>query len=280
MTSLARLSTTPSPTDTPADTARQQRQALTESILVRLESCHNISECRALQQQVVLLNIPLADGIAVRYAGRGVDRDDLVQVARLGLLKAVVGYRAGKGAGFAAYASPTITGEIKRYFRDHGWMVRPPRRLQQLHSELRSVESNLQHRLRRSPSAVELALELGVESGELSEALMAAGGYRPLSLDVPTHVDSSLSLGDAQPDEGDLYTLVDQAEWLRPALTRLTDREREIVRMRFVDALSQEQIGNQLGVSQMQVSRLLGAILRFLRDTLAIDSTAATAATA
>lgn len=156
-------------------------------------------------------------------------------------------------------------------------MVRPPRRLQQLHSELRSVESNLQHRLHRSPSAVELALELGVEPGELSEALMAAGGYRPLSLDAPTLIDSSLSLGDAQPYEGDLYTLVDQAEWLRPALTRLTDREREIIRMRFVDALSQEQISNQLGVSQMQVSRLLGAILRFLRDTLAIDNTAATA---
>jgi len=277
MTSLTSLTTPPAPTDTPSGTSPQQRQALTESILVRLATCHDTSQCRALQEQAVLLNIRLADSIATRYAGRGVDRDDLVQVARLGLLKAVVGYRAGKGGGFVAYASPTITGEIKRYFRDHSWMVRPPRRLQQLHGELRSVEPELQHRLHRRPSAVELAMELGVERAELSEALLAAGGYRPLSLDAPTHVDSGLSLGDAQPDEGNVYMLVDQAQWLRPALNRLTSREREILRMRFVDALSQEQIAAQLGVSQMQVSRLLGAILRALHDTLDVDNDAATA---
>ena len=135
-----------------------------------------VSERRALQQQAVLLNIVLADGVATRSAGRGFDWDDLVQVARLGLLKAVVGYRAGKGAGFTAYASPTIAGEIRRYFRDCGWMIRPPRRLQQLHGELRLVEPKLQHRLHRRPSTVELALEIGVEAAVVG----STGGRRRL----------------------------------------------------------------------------------------------------
>ena len=127
----------------------------------------------------MLLNLSLADGIAARYAGRGVEWDDLVQVARLGLIKAVAGYRTGEGAGFAAYASPTIAGEIKRHFRDHGRMIRPPRRLQELRGQLRLVEPDLQQRLHRKPSAVELASELDVEVGEVSDAQMAAQSYTP-----------------------------------------------------------------------------------------------------
>lgn len=277
MTSLAYAPTPSASVDALTEGSRHQRQALTESILVRLAGCPSDGERRELQEQAVLLNLFLADGIAARYAGRGVDWDDLVQVGRLGLLKAVVGYRAGEGAGFAAYANPTIAGEIKRYFRDHCWMIRPPRRVQELHGHLRLVEPDLQQRLQRAPSAVELARELGVEAGELSEAMVAAGGYTPLSLDVPTPADSGLSLGDGLPDDGDPYTAVEAAEWLRPALARLTHRERQIIRMRFVDGLTQEQIGRQLGVSQMQVSRLLPAILGRLRDELGFGHVAATA---
>jgi len=277
MTPLASLPIASDAAPDPAGVSRHERELRTESLLVRLADCQDDNESRVLQQEVVLLNIRLADGIAARYLGRGVDRDDLVQVARLGLLKAVLGYRAGMGAGFSAYASPTITGEIKRYFRDQSWMIRPPRRLQRLHSELRSAEPELQHRLHRRPSALELAREVGIEVGELSEALAAAGCYCTISLDLPTRVDSSLSLGDAQPDERDHYQEVERIEWLRPVLAALTDREREIIRMRFVDALSQEQVGKRLGVSQMQVSRLLGVILARLRDELDINDVAATA---
>lgn len=277
MTSLTNAPTPSASVAEQPDGSRHERHALTESILVRLAGCPTDRERRELQEEAVLLNLFLADGIAARYAGRGVDWDDLVQVGRLGLLKAVVGYRAGEGAGFAAYANPTIAGEIKRYFRDHCWMIRPPRRVQELHGHLRLVEPDLQQRLQKAPSAVELARELGVEAAELSDAMVAAGGYTPLSLDVPTHADSGLSLGDALPDDGDPYTAVEHAEWLRPALARLTNREREIIRMRFVDGLSQEQIGRQLGVSQMQVSRLLPAILDRLRDDLGFDHVAATA---
>ena len=197
MTSLAYIPTPAAAVDPPAVPTRHERPALTESIFVRLASCHIDRERHVLQQQAVLLNLFLADGIAARYTGRGVDWDDLVQVGRLGLIKAVVGYRPGQGAGLAAYANPTISGEIKRHFRDHSWMIRPPRRLQELHGQLRSVEPDLQQRLHRKPSAVELASELEIEAGELSDAQVAGQGYTVDSLDEPARFGSSVSLGTA-----------------------------------------------------------------------------------
>ena len=272
------------PRDTPTAASRHERQALTESILGRLVGSCSDLERRRLQDEAVLLNLALADGIAARYVGRGIDRDDLVQVGRLGLLKAVMGYNPTKGAGFTAYATPTIAGEIKRYFRDHAWMVRPPRRLQELHSEISSVEPNLWQRLNRAPSTGELADALGIEPGELSDALVARSGYTALSLDAPTHpypgqsrTDSVQSLGDDLAGEIDPYAPVERAEWLRPALAALTERQRKIIALRFVDGQSQQEIGRQLGVSQMQVSRLLGGILERLRDDLGINEAAATA---
>lgn len=259
------------------ETDLQERHALTESLLARLAHSRSVHERRRLQQEAVVLNLGLADSIAARYAGRGIDWDDLVQVGRVGLLKAVIGYQTNKGAGFPAYATPTIAGEIKRYFRDYGWMVRPPRRLQELHSELGSLEPDLQHRLQRWPSAHELADALGIKPGELSDALVARSGYTALSLDAPTRTDSGVTLGDGLPDDNDPYAAVERTEWLRPALAGLTDRERRIIRLRFVDGLTQEQIGRHLGVSQMQVSRLLAGILRRLRDDLGIADAAAIA---
>lgn len=277
MTPLADVRIPLTTIDTRDETALQARQSLTESLFVRLARCRNVRERVRLQQEVVMLNLGLADSIAARYAGRGIDWDDLVQVGRVGLLKAVVGYDATRGAGFPAYATPTIAGEIKRYFRDCGWMVRPPRRLQELHTELSAVEPDLQHLLNRSPSAGELAHALGIEPGELSDALVARSGYSALSLDAPTRTDSGLSLGDGLPDDTDPYAAVERVEWLRPALAGLSDRERRIIRLRFVEGLTQEQIGRHLGVSQMQVSRLLAGILRRLRDDLGISDDAAIA---
>lgn len=276
MASLAYLRTSSSSADAPAEGTRLEREVLTDSILARLCDCPCEVERRRLRQEVMLLNLGLADGIAARYVGRGVDWDDLVQVARVGLLKAVLGYRPEKGPGFPGYASPTIAGEIKRHFRDYVWMVRPPRRLQELHGKLRSVEPDLRQRLHGTPSARELACALGVEPEELSEALTAAGGFRAVSLDVPTHTDSGQLLGDALPDDTDAYIDVERAEWLRPALGRLTDSERQIVQLRFVEDLSQAQIGLRLGVSQMHVSRLLAEILSRLRGDLEITDAPAT----
>lgn len=277
----AALQAVEAPTDVPvensAEASRREQQELTENLLAsRARSPHPLERQR-LQQEVLLLNLRLADSIAAGYAGRGIERDDLLQVARLGLLKAIVGYRVGQGAGFTAYARPTIAGEIKRYFRDHGWMVRPPRRLQEIHTQLRLVGPDLEQELHRAPSGPEVAHALGVEPAELSEALMATGAYSALSLDAPTHPGSGLTLGEALPDDTDVFQVVERAEWLRPALAGLTSRERRIIQLRFADGHSQEQIGRHLGVSQMQVSRLLVGILGRLRDDLGISRDAATA---
>lgn len=261
-----------------AEASHRERQTLTEAILASRGRCRNARERQRLQQEAMLLNLRLADGIAARYAGRGLERDDLIQVARLGLLKAIVGYRAGEATSFTAYARPTIDGEIKRYFRDHGWMVRPPRRVQEMHGQLRSVRSDLEQQLQRAPSRREVARALGVEFAELSETLTAAGGYTALSLDAPTDPDSGQSLGDQLPDHNDYFQMVERAEWLRPALTRLTDRERQIIQLRFADGQTQEQIGRHLGLSQMQVSRLLTGVLARLREDLGITTRAASTA--
>ena len=276
MMPLTRVPTPSTQVETRAD-ARREHLVLTESLLGRLARSRSVTERRRLQHEVVLLNLPLADGVARRYSGRGIEWDDLVQVGRVGLLKAVVGYQAGKGAGFPAYATPTIAGEIKRYFRDHAWMVRPPRRLQELHAEVSCIEPNLRQQLNRAPSAGELAGALGVETEELTDALVARSGYSALSLDAPTYTDSGLSLGEGLPDDNDGYAAVELAEWLRPALARLSERERQIIALRFVDGLSQEQIGRHLGVSQMHISRLLAGILGRLRDDLGITDAQATA---
>ena len=257
--------------------SRGEQQELTETLLASRAGCPDPDECRRLLQEVLLLNLRLADGIAARYAGRGIERDDLVQVARLGLFKAIVGYRPGEGPGFTAYARPTIAGEVKRHFRDHGWIVRPPRRLQEMNAQLRLVEPDLEQQLHRAPSAGEVAHALGVDQGELSEVLTAGGAYTALSLDAPTHPGSGQSLGDQRPDDRDHLQEWEQAEWLRPALARLSGRERQIIQLRFADGHSQEQIGRRLGVSQMQVSRLLKSILTRLREDLGVTSTAATA---
>ena len=277
LTSPTVLRSVEAPAAVSVEASRREQQELTETLLASRACCPDPDECRRLLQEVMLLNLGLADGIAARYAGRGIERDDLVQVARLGLFNAIVGYRPSEGAGFTAYARPTIAGEVKRYFRDHGWMVRPPRRVQELHSQLRMVEPELEQQLHRAPSGREVAHALGVDQGEVSEVLTAGGAYTALSLDAPTPSGSGLSLGDALPDDADHFQAVERAEWLRPALARLTGRERLIIELRFADGHSQEQIGRQLGVSQMQVSRLLKNILARLREDLGITSTAAIA---
>ena len=137
--------------------------------------------------------LPLADGIALRYRGRGIETDDLLQVARTALVKAVGRYRPGAGPGFAAFASPTIAGEIKRWFRDQGWAVRPPRRIQELRAGLVVEEERMRHTLNRNPRDAELAMALGVSVADVDEARSCSAGYHAVSLDVPTASGSALA---------------------------------------------------------------------------------------
>ena len=215
----------------------------------------------------LLLNQSMARALAQQYQRRGVDSEDLVQVAMLGLVKAVRGYCPGVERAFAAYAVPTIRGEIRRYFRDRGWMIRPPRSLQELNRDVRVAEPELAQRLQRMPTTGDLASHLGVDSDAVDEAREASGSYYARSLDSPLG-DSGQPLCDVVPDPQEPLELVNSVLTLQPALKVLGARERSILRLRFVDNLTQEQIGDRLGVSQMQVSRLLTGILAKLRKSM------------
>ena len=230
---------------------------------------------RDTAEALVLLNLGLADGIAARYLGRGIDRDDLVQVARLGLVKAVRRYRPGVGQSFVGFAAPTISGEIKRHFRDTGWMVRPPRRLQELGARIRDVEKDLEQDLHRRPRPAELAAALEVDESQVRDARQAASSFHALSLDLPA-TPGQMPPDVAVEESDDPFASVDDSAWLRGALNDLTDRERVVLRLRFVDLLTQSEIAEQIGVSQMQVSRILRSTLTRLRVRLvaSMDSAA------
>jgi RNA polymerase sigma-B factor len=223
-----------------------------------------------LIERIVHDTLPLADSIAMRYRGRGIETDDLLQVARTALVKAVGRYRPGAGPGFAAFASPTIAGEIKRWFRDQGWAVRPPRRIQELRAGLVVEEERMRHALSRNPHDAELATALGVSEDDVDEARSCSAGYHAVSLDVPTASGSALSdvlLVSAGPAGA-----IEVRDALRRSLASLTERQRLVVHLRFVEELTQSEIGARIGVSQMQVSRILRGVLDRLRaDVLADD---------
>lgn len=237
-------------------------------LLARRDAAANVLTKADLEDQVVRLNLGLADGIANRYCGRGVERDDLVQVARLGLVKAVHRFHSDRGVAFPAFATPTITGEVKRHFRDHGWAVRPPRRLQELHARVGPTSRDLEQRLHRPPTAPELATELGVAASELDLAQEAATAFTTLSFDYRPS-DDSPSLSQVLPAEGDDLDLVEDRVALSAAIGLLNQREQVVVAMRFGQDLTQAEIAHHLGVSQMQVSRILTRLLAQLRDVLA-----------
>lgn len=215
---------------------------------------------------VVRRTIPLADGLAHRYRGRGIDTDDLVQVARTALVAAVHRYRPGAGRGFAAFAVPTIRGELKRHFRDAGWAVRPPRGLQELRAEVVRAEEDLRTRLGREVSTAEVALSIRRDVREVAEARACASAFSPSSLDAPT--PSGTPAGDLLSAPGDDADAVELRVAVRAEMSRLTPRERLILRLRFEDERTQSEIGEVVGVSQMQVSRVLSSVLRRLRDGL------------
>ncbi len=249
------------------------RDEHSHELLAKAQTTPSGEARQAYLDQVVLLNGPVAESIAARYRQRGIEADDLVQVAYLGLVKAVQGYKPGEGPGFLAYAVPTISGEIKRHFRDFGWVVRPPRRLQELRSQVAVTRSDLQQAKGRPPTSAEVARSLGVPEGELAEAEMADGCYSALSLDTPSRSGGAAVLADLLVDDSDPFGHVENMAALRPALQRLSERDRQILRLRFVRGWTQEQIGKEIGVSQMQVSRLLTRILTELR--LDLEGTAA-----
>ncbi len=217
--------------------------------------------------ELILDHLELADNLAQRFRGRGEPIDDLVQVARLGLVLASRRYDPSAGVPFVGYAVPTVLGELRRHFRDFVWVVRPPRRLQELRPRVVTSHERLSHALGRSPTTTEMALDLGAPEGDVIEALCLGTAYAPVPLEAsdPEHVGApaeTLVAPDVRLEE------VDTRLTLRPVLAGLPDRSRDVLRLHYFEEQSQQQVAGHIGVSQMQVSRILRSTLGRMREAL------------
>ncbi len=253
-----------------ADRRDRRRRAEETKRLLTLAEKTTAAKRRKLLDDVVMLNAGLAESVAARYRGRGVDPDDLSQVAYLGLVKAVHGFTIEKNSEFVSYAVPTIRGEVKRHFRDAAWTVRPPRRTQELHAAIAIAEPVLVQQLHRAPTDDELAEEIGADPEEITAAQSAAdaGCFAPLSLDAPAAHGATGAVHELLGGPDSDYERVERLMLLQPLIAQLKNRERRILELRFEQEWSQERIGAELGVSQMQISRLLREILDKLRAVL------------
>ena len=223
---------------------------------------------REQRDRIVQRCLPLADHIARRFDGRGEARDDLVQVARLGLVNAVNRYDVDTGSDFVSFAVPTIMGEVRRYFRDNSWSVKVPRRLKELHLRLGAATSELSQRLGRAPTASELAAELEMNRDEVIEGLVAGSSYNTLSIDSGGGGEDAPAIADTLGGADVSLDQIENREALRPLLAALPERDRTVLMLRFFEGLTQTQIAERVGVSQMHVSRLLAKSLARLRDQL------------
>jgi RNA polymerase sigma-B factor len=222
-----------------------------------------------VRDRIIESYLPLAEYLARRFRNRGEVQDDLIQVANLGLIKSVDGFDATRGAAFTSYAIPMIVGELKRHFRDKGWDVRVPRRVQELRLEIVKITGILAQTLGRSPTVADLAAHLNVSEEDIIEGIDSSHAYRALSLQAPmAGDDSGAELGDMLGDVDNNLENVEDRESLRPLLAQLPAREQKIIAMRFFGNMTQTQIATELGISQMHVSRLLSHALGELRKGL------------
>ncbi|MBS44813.1 MAG: RNA polymerase subunit sigma-70 [Nocardioides sp.] len=248
-----------------------RRRAETARLLARARASRGETRTR-YENQVVAVNMRVAGDVARRYHGRGVPADDLDQVAYLGLVKAVRGYDPTMGDDFLSYAVPTVRGEIRRYFRDSGWAVRPPRSVQEVQAQVMAAEAQLLQELGRTPRPAEIAVRLDVPLTLVLDAQSASGCFTPVSLDVLQPADDEgegaavlARFGEIDP----AYASAEARVALAAVLDTLGERDRRILQLRFFEHLTQAQIGEEVGVTQEQVSRLLTGILRRLRRQLA-----------
>lgn len=253
----------------PQLTRRQRSERTAEA----LEAAHHAGpdDRQDLLDYVVQINMGVARSVASRYQRRGIDEDDLLQVAYLALTRAARDFDTERHKDFLSYAVPTIRGELKKHFRDHGWTVRPPRRVQETQARIAAGEAELLQRLGRSPTPSELAAHLGADLDDVIEALGADGCFTPTSLDRPvTRTDDAAAgtlgdlLGEADPDQPAAEARIA----LAPVVRRLKERDRRILFLRFFEDCTQQEIAEEIGVTQMQVSRLIARIMRDLRRDL------------
>ncbi|WP_435742222.1 RNA polymerase sigma factor SigF [Nocardioides sp. SYSU DS0663] len=239
-------------------------------LFVELHAAGSPEPARArARDELVALHLPLVEHCARRFRNRGEPLEDLVQVGTIGLIKSVDRFDPQRGVEFSTYATPTVIGEIKRYFRDKGWAIRVPRRLQELRMQIGSTTAELTQALGRSPTPRELAEAIGCTVEEIVEGLESSNAYSTLSLDASDdHDDGAASMLDAIGVDDANLEHVEIRESLKPLLDRLEPREKRILLLRFFKNMTQSQIAEEIGVSQMHVSRLLSRTLVQLRTSL------------
>ncbi len=220
-----------------------------------------------IRDELVAAHLPLVRYLAHRFAGRGEPSDDLVQTGTIGLLQAIDRFEPERGLEFSTFATPNIVGEIKRHFRDRGWLVRVPRRLQELQAELSAAIAELSQRLGRSPTVDELAAHLRITADEVIAATESARAYSAVPIDVPS-ASTGMTVAESLVEPDNALDNVELRHALRPVLADLAERERQALVLRFVDNRTQSEIAEVLGISQVHVSRLLAKTLAQLRDRL------------
>jgi RNA polymerase sigma-B factor len=245
---------------------RETRGKQTKELFGRVHAARDSEERRRLLDQIIVLNMAMADAVVSRYAGRGVAGEDLRQVAYAALTQAAHRFDPTQGSEFVAFAVPTMRGEVRKYFRDHAWMVRPIRRIQELQPLIHHAEDELGRELGRSPRPSEIARCIGKPYEVVVEALGTDSCYAPSSLDRPVQADGSgPPLGELLGATDGTQDLAEARVVLQPLIRLLSERDRRILALRFVHGLTQREIAADIGVTQMQVSRLLNRIYRDLR---------------
>lgn len=262
-------STTPSSAPEGEGKTRAER---TETLVRRLRAAREEgrdADGERIVAEIVEVNMGLATTLARRYYGHGEQSGDLDQTAYLGLVQAVRRFDPSRGTDLLAFAVPTILGELRRHFRDQCWTVRPPRRVQELQGRIGPVTEDFAQRHGRNPVPREVAAQLDVSEGDVIEALAAGGCFAPASLDRPLDREAesatATSLGDVIGVQEDSYERVETHQVLTPLVRRLPRRDRKVLELRFFWDWTQEQIAGEIGVTQMQVSRIISRIVRQLR---------------
>ncbi len=253
----------------PATGMEQTRRRSAELFLLFRDSDATEASRDRARDDLVHLHLPLVEHCARRFRNRGEPFEDLVQVGTIGLIKSIDRFDSDRGVEFSTYATPTIIGEIKRYFRDKGWAIRVPRRLQELRMQIGAATAELTQSLGRSPTPRELAERIGCTIEEIVEGIESSNAYSTLSLDATDDSqEGSGSMLDAIGADDEALEHVEIRESIKPLLDRLDPREKKILLLRFFRNMTQSQIAEEIGVSQMHVSRLLSRTLQHLRASL------------
>lgn len=230
-------------------------------------------EIKIIRDALIEKNLYIAEILAKKYANRGIEFDDLYQIASLGLILALDRFKIDKGFEFSSFVTPTITGEIKRYFRDKGWVIRVPRRIQELAKRINNAKLELAQRYKKNPNIDEIAEYLEVSSEEVIEAMDASQVYSPQSIDKNldnSSEDREVSFKDLLGEEDKNYKLVEDMAFIREVMENFSDVEKKVVFYRFFDKMTQVAIAEKLGVSQMTVSRLEKKVIKKFREELNI----------